>query len=377
MDDRQVDCAVVVGAIGVNHLCGYWRYFGSPPALLLGSDGRRTLLISDNEAEGAPASSFADEVRTYALRGFGLVPDPTALLVDAAAGMPEVTGATRIAVASELPAFEALLSRSVQTSAIPADEILQRIRLVKDSDELTRICAAYEVAWAAQEAVQAAAQEGISEIELFTRGLCAAQLRAQQPIAFLGDLLAGDRTAEVCAPVRVAGPRRVASGDPVIADLVVGLQGYWGDTAETMVIGGDGEAVTVRAALFTILEAVRRELQPGRTGSEIFGMLSGAIGETFPDGAFPHHGGHGVGLGPLNDPHMIPGDAMPLEAGMVIALEPGVYFAGRFGARVERMFVVTPDGGVELREIVAEAASRSTSPQPSGGTRTDRPPSMR
>ncbi len=35
---------------------------------------------------------------------------------------------------------------------------------------------------------------------------------------------------------------------------------------------------------------------------------------------------------------------------MVLALEPGVYFPGRFGARVENVFVVTPEGGVELRE---------------------------
>jgi Xaa-Pro aminopeptidase len=34
---------------------------------------------------------------------------------------------------------------------------------------------------------------------------------------------------------------------------------------------------------------------------------------------------------------------------MVVAVEPGVYFPGRIGARVENVFVVTPDGGVELR----------------------------
>jgi Xaa-Pro aminopeptidase len=47
---------------------------------------------------------------------------------------------------------------------------------------------------------------------------------------------------------------------------------------------------------------------------------------------------------------VIPGDDTPLEAFMVIALEPGVYFPGRFGARVENVFVVTPAGGVELRD---------------------------
>jgi Xaa-Pro aminopeptidase len=41
---------------------------------------------------------------------------------------------------------------------------------------------------------------------------------------------------------------------------------------------------------------------------------------------------------------------------MVIALEPAVYFAGRFGVRVEHLYLVTPQGGVELRAALAAAA---------------------
>jgi Xaa-Pro aminopeptidase len=43
---------------------------------------------------------------------------------------------------------------------------------------------------------------------------------------------------------------------------------------------------------------------------------------------------------------------MPLEAWMLMAVEPGVYFPGRIGARVENIFLVTPDGGVELRDAM-------------------------
>ena len=55
----------------------------------------------------------------------------------------------------------------------------------------------------------------------------------------------------------------------------------------------------------------------------------------------------------FEDPHVIPSDTTPLEPWMVLAVEPGVYFADRFGARVERVFVVTPDGGVELGDVFA------------------------
>jgi Xaa-Pro aminopeptidase len=72
----------------------------------------------------------------------------------------------------------------------------------------------------------------------------------------------------------------------------------------------------------------------------------------WPDGEFPHHGGHGVGLSVFDDPHVIPTDQQRLESWMVMALEPGIYLPGRFGVRRENLFLVTPDGGVELTQAV-------------------------
>ncbi len=74
-----------------------------------------------------------------------------------------------------------------------------------------------------------------------------------------------------------------------------------------------------------------------------------------PDGDLPHHGGHALGLTSFEDPHLIPSDTMPFEPWMVLAVEPGVYVEGRYGARVENVFVVTPEGGVELRAALAAA----------------------
>jgi Xaa-Pro dipeptidase len=78
-----------------------------------------------------------------------------------------------------------------------------------------------------------------------------------------------------------------------------------------------------------------------------------------PDGDLPHHGGHALGLTSFEDPHLIPSDTMPFEPWMVLAVEPGVYVEGRYGARVENVFVVTPAGGVELRAAVSAADNGS------------------
>jgi Xaa-Pro aminopeptidase len=359
MEAERVDCTVVFGADHVNHLAGYWRYYGGPSALAIGADGERTLVVMRDEVRIAAGSSSADQVIGYGERGFGLDLFPGRNLVAEVAALPAVSAARRIGIASELPGVEELLDTHLETERVPAATELHRIRLVKDEDELVRIHASYNLCWLGQRAVAEAARTGAEEIEIFTAAQSAAQIASGGPIEFLCDLLSGPNTAEVCCPIHVAGRRTVEPGDAVIADVVVRSNGYWGDTAETHTVGGNKEVEAIRAELLSILRTAGERLVPGATGVEIFAEIDDRIRSAFPDGEFPHHGGHGLGLGSFEYPHVIPLDSTPLEAWMVVAVEPGVYFPGRLGARVENVFVVSPAGGVELREAMGERDDRA------------------
>ncbi len=92
-------------------------------------------------------------------------------------------------------------------------------------------------------------------------------------------------------------------------------------------------------------------LRPGVRASEVFRSIADEIAARHPDGAFPHHAGHGVGITGYEPPHLVPADDSELAEGMVFSVEPGVYFAGRFGVRRESVYLVTPAGGVDLREL--------------------------
>jgi Xaa-Pro aminopeptidase len=358
MSAESVDCLVAAGEPAVNHLAGYWRYFGGLSAAVIDSDGHLTLVVSFDEADGARALVDASvDVQTYGARGFGLVPDPGPLLTDAVAHLPAVAGAARLGTAGlgtlgPLSAFFDQLSVKVRGQVVDAEPHIALIRQVKDADELARISRAYELAWIAQDTVRNRARPGKSEIELFSEAQSSAQIEAAEPIAFFGDLLCGVRSAEVCAPIRVAGGARVAAGDGIVCDLAVGCRGYWGDTAETVVVGDNSDIEGVRLALLAILDRCAARLRPGVFASAVFKTMREEIREAFPGGEFPHHGGHGVGLGAYDDPHVIGDDHTSLLAGMVIALEPGVYFPERYGARVERMYVVTPEGGRDPRAAI-------------------------
>ena len=71
MEAESVDCTVVFGTDNVNHLCGYWRYYGGPSALVIGGDGERTLVVMRDEAPIARGLSDADEVIGYASAASG------------------------------------------------------------------------------------------------------------------------------------------------------------------------------------------------------------------------------------------------------------------------------------------------------------------
>jgi Xaa-Pro dipeptidase len=353
MEDEKLDCTVVFGADNVNHLCGYWRYFGGPSGLVVGRDGERTLVVMLDEAGIASELAAADEVIGFGERGFGIELDPVAGLIASVAAVPVVASARRIGVSSELPGADGRLSATVSAEIVGADDILYRLRLIKDEDELEKILTSYELCWIGHQAIAEAARPGAQEIELFTAAQSAAQIASGGPIEFVCDLLSGPNAAAVCCPIRVAGRRAAEEGDAIVADVVVRSNGYWGDSAETHVAGSNDEVQAVRAELLTILDGARAQLVPGAKGSDVFRDVQQRILSTFPGGEFPHHGGHAIGLTGFEDPHLIPSDLAPFEPWMVLAVEPGVYFPSRYGARVENVFIVTPDGGVELRQAFA------------------------
>lgn len=352
MAEQSLDACVVFGARSVAHLGGYARYYGGPAGLVIGKDGARTLAVMFDEVPVAESLAEVDEVTSYGERGFGINLTPLPLLADVVADVPAMRTARRVGMSDEIGGMGALLQDRFTGTQVDATQVLYRIRLVKDEDELVKVLHSYELCWLAQQAVAAHARPGVTEIELFSTALSTAQNSNGYPIEFTTDILSGPKTADVCCPIHIASPRVVQDGEAVVADIVVGAHGYWGDTAETHIVGVNEEVAQIRAGLLDILTKAAAELRTGNTGAAIFAEIRRRIADAFPGGEFPHHGGHALALTAFEDPHIIPSDHTPLQNWMLMAIEPGVYFEGRVGARVENVYIVTPDGGIELRDAM-------------------------
>jgi Xaa-Pro aminopeptidase len=345
--DAGVDALLVTGAINVAYVTGYWRYYNMPAAAILEPDGRRTLIVTREEVPIAEETASADRVVSWTTRGFGLDLDLFALLASAIAAEQPITRARRLGLADGLGLAPAL-SGVIGAELVSAAATLERLRLTKDDDEIEQLARCYTLAWHAVEVVRAAAFDGASEIEMFSRAQAAAQIAHGEPIEFSADLLSGPNT-EHDGPLRIAGTRHVKSGESVTADVRVAFDGYWSDICETIIVGDNPEISATRTSLLEILDQAAAQLRPGETGAAIYAYVADAIATRFPDASYPHHAGHAIGMTAIETPRLIPADETPFENGMVFSIEPGAYFHDRWGARVEKTYVVTPDGGLELR----------------------------
>ena len=85
-------------------------------------------------------------------------------------------------------------------------------------------------------------------------------------------------------------------------------------------------------------------IRPGMTCEAVDASARRVIESAGLGDYFIHRLGHGIGLDIHEPPFLVQGNATPLEAGMCMTVEPGVYVPGRFGIRIEDVVVVTPEG---------------------------------
>ena len=131
----------------------------------------------------------------------------------------------------------------------------------------------------------------------------------------------------------------------MVCDFGVILAGYCSDQTRTVWVGADSKEArsayeAVREAQAAAIAAVR----PGVSGGEVDEAARKVLRKAGLGRYFTHSTGHGVGLEIHESPRIAAGQKEFLKPGMVITIEPGVYFPGKWGIRIEDMVAVTESG---------------------------------
>ena len=106
-----------------------------------------------------------------------------------------------------------------------------------------------------------------------------------------------------------------------------------------------------------IQQAAVGAVRPGVTAQEIDGVARSIIADAGFGDFFIHRTGHGIGMEAHEDPYMIEGNEEAKLSGHAFSVEPGIYVAGRWGARLEDIVVATDDGADSLNQADHALAS--------------------
>ena len=332
LDDEDVDSAVIVEPANVRWLTGFTGSNGT--VVVLG--GGETLLVTDSRyAEQAPAelaeSGCADDVEVVVARRA------------APAAAERLEGAARLGLEDSLAWGEQIRwSEAVEAETVPLTEIVEGLRAVKDDAELARIQAAARIADQALAVVEPMLQPGATETQIQHALDDAIRAAGASGPAYDTIVASGPNSA---LPHARPTDRKLQPGDLVIIDVGAVVDGYRSDMTRSFVLGdADDRAAAMLETVGRSQSAGVAAVRPGVEAGEIDSVCRAVIKEAGMGDAFVHGTGHGVGLDVHELPRVAPGSKAALAPGNVLTVEPGVYFPGVGGVRVEDLVVVTDDG---------------------------------
>jgi Xaa-Pro aminopeptidase len=264
-----------------------------------------------------------------------------------------LVGALRVALQDQMWARFALRLRASLDPAevVEAGPAMASLRRIKTADEVERLRLA---ATAADEALLAITSErlsGRSEAEV-SRRIKELMLASGHETAEFAIVASGPNAA---SPHHTPGERTIGAGDAVVFDIGGVRAGYCSDTTRTAFVG---EPPAEFAALYAVLRDAQRSaceaVQPGVAASEIDAVARGVIGEAGYGEAFIHRTGHGIGMEVHEEPYLVASNHEALQPGNAFSVEPGIYLAGEWGARIEDILVCTETGAERLNATSTE-----------------------
>jgi Xaa-Pro aminopeptidase len=308
-------------------------------SLVIPADGAPALVVPKLEAPGFDGlTELGVEIITW-VDGV----DPYNLVAD------RLSGAERVAVSDFTPALHVFGFRDALPKAeqVLAGPIVRELRMRKDAAEID----ALRKAGAAIDRVHARVGEwlrpGRTEAEVGA-DIAAAIVEEGHTEADFVIVGSGPNGA---SPHHALSDRVIEAGDVVVVDIGGPVaEGYNSDSTRTYAVGTprDADVAATYAVLQEAQQAAVDAVRPGATAESIDAAARDVIAAAGFGEYFIHRTGHGIGLDVHEEPYIVAGNELLLEEGMAFSVEPGIYQAGRWGARIEDIVVVTADGGESM-----------------------------
>ena len=335
--DAELDALLVTDLCNVRYLVGFTGSFGQ---LLITRDGNADVFVTDGRyaLQGAQEVAVV-EVSVLPPRGW----------LEARLGAARRLGLEdRSLPWAQLRQLRASLAPDVE--CVPASGLIERLRQIKDPDEVAALARAAALADAAFGELVATLGPGPTEMDVAVR-LDRLMVDAGAAAPSFATIVATG--ANGALPHHRPAQTRLGRGDLIVFDFGALVDGYHSDMTRVVALGAPAPALAEIHQC--VLDAQAAGLAAVRAGVETAAVdaacrdLIGARGHA---DHFVHGTGHGIGLEIHEDPFLRPltpgaaaaGPSAKLQEQMTVTVEPGVYVSGLGGVRIEDSLVVTHNG---------------------------------
>lgn len=228
---------------------------------------------------------------------------------------------------------------------VPAEDLVGRLRYVKDDTEIDLLREAVHIADLAYDHIISFLKPGIMERDVALELEHFMRKNGAEKEAFESIVASGPRSA---LPHGRSSDRKIGEHDLVVMDYGAVYKGYHSDITRTVMLGkpDDRQEEVYGIVLEAQLKAIAT-VRPGLRGGDVDAVARDFIANSGYGEHFGHGLGHGIGLEVHDGRLLARRSEIVLEAGMVVTVEPGIYLPGWGGVRIEDDVLVT-DTGAEI-----------------------------
>ena len=243
--------------------------------------------------------------------------------------------------------IEDRLKQQLPSAAIVSgNPVVRHLRMIKTPAELALMQAANDIMLASIRYAGERTREGMTGADI--DAMIAAAQEKLGGVYDPGLALIGEASAY---PHGSKKPHTVKRGDIVLMDCTCSVHGYQADITRTFVFGADPTAEQRK-----VFDQVHRGQQIAMAAAKIgapAGSVDDAVRRTYESWGYgpgyklpgtSHRTGHGIGMEVHEPVYLVHGESTPLAAGMCFSNEPGIYFPGKFGVRIEDCWYMTEAG---------------------------------
>lgn len=226
-----------------------------------------------------------------------------------------------------------------------AGQLIEDLRMIKDTDEISAIRMAAKIADAAYAYITSFIKPGLRERDVVIELDYFIRKAGAEKEAFDSIVISGARSA---LPHGKPSDRVICKGDLLLMDFGARCEGYHSDITRTVVLGPPSdEQLKVYEIVLEAQSRAVSKVRPGVSGKEIDAIARDFIAEKDLGCYFRHGLGHALGLAVHDGKALSQYSELILQPGMVVTVEPGIYIPDWGGVRVEDDLLVT-DSGFEV-----------------------------